>query len=159
MNQTVGYQGFNGFDPRISGVNGGGSLALGGGTYQNANFGDVNLNERYNGGLSYGGQQFEKLGPFSRGVKNFSLGAQGVTSLASLYFANEARKQGKEQFGIEKTLANRNVANASLAYNDGITQDSRDTLAGRGIRPGDANYEQALAEITQGRRVDGSPVA
>ena len=107
----------------------------------------------------YGGYQPQQLSPFSQGMKNFSLGANAFTGLAGAYNAYQLRQLGEEQFDIEKSLINRNLANESLAYNDQINQRAKAGLGLQGIDPGTPGYKKALAAATKDRQVDGTPIA
>ena len=139
------YQGLT-FDPRFDNLKNGQQSQPLSGVDQNS------LDPLFNNGQ-------QQLSPFSRGIKNFSLGAEAFTGLAGVYQANQLRKRGDKQFGIERDIIDRNLANESLAYNDQVTQRAISGLAFRGIDPGSPQYQQELARLTQGRFVDGSPVA
>lgn len=111
------------------------------------------------GGLDfYNEGQFGQGGGASPGMKNFSLGANAFVGLAGAYNAYQLRELGEEQFGIEKKLINRNVANDSLAYNDEITQRVIGGLRVNGIEPGTPEYQAAIANVKK-RYADGSPIA
>lgn len=113
----------------------------------------------FSGGQGFGQQPGPQFGGggFSRGMSNFSLGAQGLAALYGVYNANKLRKRGDEQFSIEKDIIDRNLANESLAYNDVIRQRLIMSQRQRGIDPNSAQGQEETAGLAT-RLVDGSPV-
>ena len=128
-------------------------------------------------GLTNDGRAFE-FGNSNKGLSNAAgyIGAganilQGISGLANAYMGYNNYKLAKEQFGFQKGLANRNLANQAKVINnsyDDAAQVAAGMIGGGSYNPAtdsQGNYgmtDQAIidryAQKAKEQHVDGSPV-
>lgn len=101
-----------------------------------------------------GGEGFD----FSEALGDFSLGAQGITGLAGAYNAYNQNKLLEEQFGVQKNLLNRNIANQATLTNKALADKA--SLAAQltsGAEFGTPAHKAAQEKLQT--TVSGAPVA
>lgn len=91
-------------------------------------------------------------------MKNFSLGAQGITGLAGAYNAYKQMGLMEDQLNMQKGVANRNIANQAATTNRML--EDRATMGAQmldGAAYGTPEHLAAKKKLQT--TVDGSPVA
>ena len=96
---------------------------------------------------------------------------QGIGGLASAYMAHKNYKLAKKQFGFQKGLANRNLANQAKVINnsyDNAAQVAAGMIGGGSYNPAtdsqgsygmvDQNTVDKYAQKAKEKYVDGSPI-
>lgn len=89
--------------------------------------------------------------------QKFGLGANAITGLAGAYSAYKQLGLMEDQLGMQRNLANRNIANSAATTNAQLERGaSIGAQMTTGARQGDEAYELAKERLY--RPVDGSPV-
>ena len=129
-------------------------------------------------GLTRDGQAFQLGGQEASGLSNAMgyIGAgvgvlQGLSGLANAYMGYKNYKLAKEQFGFQKGLANRNLANQAKVINntyDNAAQVAAGMIGGGSYNPAtdtqgsfgmtDQAVVDRYAEKAKEKHVDGSPI-
>ena len=160
--------------------NNNGMIGLMGGADANGNPVQITNFSEMNGlqGTTLDGQSFQFGGQEASGLSNamgyIDVGAgvlQGLSGLANAYMGYKNYKLAKEQFGFQKGLANRNLANQAKVINntyDNAAQVAAGMIGGGSYNPAtdsQGSYgmtDQAVvdryAEKAKEKHVDGRPI-
>jgi hypothetical protein len=99
----------------------------------------------------------QKLSPFSQGMQNFGLAAQGASSLYNMYNAHKSRKLAERQAGTELASYNRSLANDTLSYNQDLMERTRNGLLLNSVAEGSPEWQRRMAQANASK-VDGSAI-